>query len=327
MKKLLFSVVVLFQIVPVFAADPGKAVNQAAADIRQRAGFEAMIEGSQKHIASVGESGEVQGSGPFPARMEVDLALSNATIYRPGDLAEFGRDELGLVIWGNGGCSDDGASARHYLAELASHGYLVIAPGKPLSGPLALQGAPKPTLMSTTVQDMREALDWALAENHRPGSLFYNLLDPQMIAVGGHSCGAMQAMILADDPRIASLLIHNSAVMPVLPDNPPLVMHEKRLQGIQIPTLMLLGGESDVVWRYALETFENFAQAPAFFGSHDTGHQGTLRQPYGGEDARIAVEWLAWHLQGDNRAAKTFKGPDCDLCKDPAWAVQKKRIP
>ena len=28
---------------------------------------------------------------------------------------------------GNGGCSDDGASSRSHLLEIASHGYLVIA--------------------------------------------------------------------------------------------------------------------------------------------------------------------------------------------------------
>lgn len=319
----LFMTMALSQAALAVTAD---ASEPAAGNIRQRIGFEAMIAESQKHIAAVNEIPELQGSGPYAARMEVDLALPNATIYRPADLSQLDQRKLGLVIWGNGGCSNDGGSARRYLAEVASHGYLVIAPGKPLSGPLALPGAPEPILMRTTVEDMRSALEWALAENRRKGSLFFKLIDPAMTAVAGHSCGAMQAMILADDPRIATLLIHNGAVMPVLPDNPPLVMHEERLKGIRIPTLMLVGGENDIVWRYALDTFEKFADTPVFFGSHDTGHQGTLDQPYGGEDARIAVDWLEWNLRGDKKAEKTFAGEDCRLCISTAWTVRQKNL-
>ena len=41
-----------------------------------------------------------------------------------------GRTKLGVVAWGNGGCSDDAASSRFHLLEIASHGYLVLASGR-----------------------------------------------------------------------------------------------------------------------------------------------------------------------------------------------------
>jgi hypothetical protein len=41
------------------------------------------------------------------------------------------------VAWSNGRCSDDGASNRFHLLEIASHGYLVIASGRILSGLIA----------------------------------------------------------------------------------------------------------------------------------------------------------------------------------------------
>ena len=52
-------------------------------------------------------------------------------------------------LWGaahtiNGGCSDDGASSRFHLLEIASHGYLVIASGRILSGPGAPPREPRP---------------------------------------------------------------------------------------------------------------------------------------------------------------------------------------
>lgn len=325
-SKPMKAIVMAMAMAMLLAAPGFAAAKRDTATIQQRSGFEAMITASQAHLVSVSENPEVKGSGPYPAYMEVDLAFPNATIYRPADLTQFGQRKLGLVIWGNGGCSNDGGSARHYLAEVASHGYLVIAPGKPLSGHLAMPGAPEPAFMQTTVDKLRDALDWALAENSRQGSPYYNLIDTGMVASAGHSCGAMQAMIVADDPRVATLLVHNSAVMPVLPDNPPLVMHEERLRGVRVPTLMLIGGENDVVWRYALDTFEKFGNVPVFFASHDTGHQGTLERPYGGEDARVAVDWLAWRLRGDERASMTFSGDQCRLCRDKNWSVRVKNI-
>jgi hypothetical protein len=38
------------------------------------------------------------------------------------------------------------------------------------------------------------------------------------------------------------------------------------------------------------------------------------------------VAWLDWQLRGDARAARTFTGRDCGLCRDQAWSVQKKRL-
>jgi hypothetical protein len=63
--------------------------------------------------------------------------------------------KLGVVAWGNGGCSDDGASSRFHLLEIASHGYLVIASGRILSGP----GAPprEPRAPHSQVKSLRRA--------------------------------------------------------------------------------------------------------------------------------------------------------------------------
>src|SRR5580658_9153625 len=82
------------------------------------------------------------GTGPYPAMKEEVASLPHHVIYRPRDLAALGKQKLGVVAWGNGGCSEDGASTRFPLLELASHGYLVIASGRILSGPGA---PPRPT--------------------------------------------------------------------------------------------------------------------------------------------------------------------------------------
>src|SRR5690606_40809158 len=61
-----------------------------------------------------------RGSGPYPAVMEVDPTLARHVIYRPADLDRMGDRKLGVYVWGNGGCSDDGASVRNHLLEIAS---------------------------------------------------------------------------------------------------------------------------------------------------------------------------------------------------------------
>src|SRR3569623_330112 len=94
------------------AAFPAAALAQAPSPAQQaeRAAYDAMPDAA--------------GTGPYPAVTLVDPSRADHIVYRPRDLAVRGARKLGVRVWGNGGCSDDGASARQHLAEIASHGYL-----------------------------------------------------------------------------------------------------------------------------------------------------------------------------------------------------------
>src|SRR6185295_5518196 len=81
---------------------------------------------------------DTPGTGRYPALKEETPSLPEHVVYRPADLGKLGARQLGLYIFGNGACSNDGASSRNHLLEIASHGYLAIAPGRIRSGP----GAP-----------------------------------------------------------------------------------------------------------------------------------------------------------------------------------------
>src|SRR5688500_5809322 len=87
---------------------------------------------------------DTPGDGPYPAGMEADPGLPAHVGYRPADLGPLAAGQLGVFAWGNGGCADDGASSRPHLAQIASYGYLVIAPGKWRSGPNAKAGPAPP---------------------------------------------------------------------------------------------------------------------------------------------------------------------------------------
>ena len=81
--------------------------------------------------AEINKQPDTPGTGRFAALKEEVASLPRHVVYRPMDLAALGGTKLGVVAWGNGGCSDDGASSRFHLLEIASHGYLVIASGHP----------------------------------------------------------------------------------------------------------------------------------------------------------------------------------------------------
>lgn len=275
---------------------------------------------------------ETRGSGPFPAVMESDPGLPNHVIYRPASIA--GAPKLGVLVWGNGGCTDDGASARRHLGEIASHGYLVIAGGNIFSGPQAPPGAqaafrgagpdgilPSP---STTTEDMRAAIDWAIAENARKGSRYEGRIDTQAIAAAGHSCGGLQAIQLAADPRVKTVLVHNSGVyndgkMHIR----DLVLSKDQLASYHQPVIYILGGPKDIAYANGSDDFSRIKHVPAAMASLDVGHGGTFGEPFGGAAAAVAVDWLDWRLRGDEAAGRTFNGVNCRLCVGSEWKLAR----
>jgi dienelactone hydrolase len=278
---------------------------------------------------------DTPGTGPFAALKEVVPSLSDHVVYHPANLAALGNRKLGILVWGNGGCSDDGASARLHLAEIASHGYLAIAPGAILSGP----GAPPPKPMQgfdssgklppvkTTAGDVTKSIDWAYAENERRGSPFYHRLDLNRVAVSGHSCGGLQALLVAADPRVRAVVINNSGVF-ADGSNPIRGMEVDKsiLKRLHTPVLYILGGPTDIAYPNGMDDFAKIDSVPVMVANLSVGHGGTFTKPNGGAVAQVALKWLDWQLSGDKEAAKMFVGKDCGLCTDPAWTVDRKRI-
>lgn len=274
------------------------------------------------------------GTGPFAAVMVEDPGLADHVIYRPAQLSQAGK--LGVLVWGNGGCRDDGASARQHLLEMASHGYLVIAPGRVLSGPGATaKPAPrrpdattgKLPPVATTTADVLAGLDWAMAENVRTGSALMGRIDTNAVAVAGHSCGGLQAIQAAADPRIRAVIVHNSGVF-TDGTNPisGMTVDKSLLAKFHTPVLYVLGGPDDVAWPNGTDDYARIAHVPAAMVSLPVGHGGTFRTANGGAVAALSLDWLEWQLRGDKTAARTFTGANCRLCGVPGWTIQKKGI-
>ena len=308
------------------------AAQQAPAGAPDRAAQE-------RQAAELNARPDTPGSGQFAAMTDEVPSLPHHVVYRPKDLGALGRQKLGVVAWGNGGCSEDGASSRFHLLEIASHGYLVIASGRILSGPGAPPREPRPAAPPaapaggalppprTQASDLTEAIDWALAENTRSGSPYFGRIDPSLVAYSGWSCGGLQALAVAKDPRVKTMVLHNTGVFNDGRGSiTGLDVKKDVLQTLHTPTIYILGGPADIAYANGMDDFNRIAHVPVAVANLPVGHGGTFNQPNGGAAASVAVSWLDWQLRGDAKSAKRFVGDDCGLCQDAQWSLQRKQF-
>src|SRR5512136_89002 len=152
--------------------------------------------------------GEQGGSGNWPAVAQSRADLRTHTLYRPVSLP---IEPLPLLIWGNGGCSDNGLVHDKFLRNIASHGYIVIALGyawrrPPRNDPAGQEKDP------TDVAQMNQAMTWAANRAADPVDELYGHINTSRIAVAGHSCGGLQAIKISADSRISTSMIFDSGV-------------------------------------------------------------------------------------------------------------------
>ncbi len=274
---------------------------------------------------------DTPGTGPYAATKMSIPELSDHVIYRPRNLDAMGATRLGVYVFGNGGCTDDAASSRPHLLEVASHGYLVVAPGRIYSGPGAVE-RDEPARegidsVRTRPEQLAQAIDWALAENARKGSPYYNRIDPAAIAISGYSCGGIQALLNAKDERAATVVIMNSGLF--VDGNTQMAGMEvgkELLRDLHTPTLYVLGGPSDIAYANGMDDYAKITHVPLAVANIDVGHGGTYWEPNGGKAAQVVVNWLNWQLRGDSAAGRSFLGADCGLCTDPNWDFKKKQL-
>lgn len=261
------------------------------------------------------------GTGPFKAIMVQESSLPTHTVFKPSDLnAATKKNKLPIIVWGNGACANSPWEHINFLSEIASYGFLVIA-----IGPMPQEG--ERTRDRSTSSQMTDAINWAIAQNDDKGSPYFSKLDTKAIAVSGMSCGGLQALETAPDPRVTTTVICNSGILPTptsgMPGMPPLT--KDQLAKIHTPTLYLLGGEKDIAYGNGMDDFNRINHVPVFVANMDVGHGGTYGQPHGGEFAKVATGWFQWQLKKDKEAAKMFTG-DITLSNNPYWQVESKNM-
>lgn len=271
------------------------------------------------------------GTGPYPAIYEELPTLPDHVVYRPQDLTALGEDKLGIYAYGNGGCSSDGTNSENHLLEIASQGYLAIAPGTiPQPDDPPRRGGPTESgrlRADTPVEALGESIDWAIRENGRIGSPFYGRIATDRVAVSGWSCGGLQALLTAPDPRVKTAVIMNSGIY----NN-----GVNRIEGIDVDkslldelhgsVLYVLGGPTDMAHPNGMDDYQRITALPAAVVNVPVGHGGTFGEPNGGLGAQVVADWLDWQLEGSAEAARQFQGSDCGYCEDPGLTIKRKNI-
>jgi len=270
------------------------------------------------------------GTGPYTALMVTDSTLATHTIFRPKDLSAFGKkNKLPIIAWGNGACANSPWEHVNFLSEVASHGFLVIA-----IGPMPQEGQRGGGRSASS--QLIDAIDWAIAQNSDKTSQYYNKIDATKIAASGMSCGGLQALEVAPDPRVTTAVICNSGIF-----NSPIGggtrggggmmgipnLTKDHLEKLHTPTIYILGGESDAANPNGMDDFRRINHVPVFAANLNVGHGGTYGRPHGGEFAKVATAWCQWQLKSDKEAAKMFVGEPCGLSQMPGWKAEKKNIP
>ena len=281
-----------------------------------------------------GQIGDPAGRGPYQAVAQVREDAPAYTLYRPQVLPD---EPLPIVLWGNGGCRDNGLSASHALREFASHGFLVIANGAagqelavrsevPVSpaGPERLPPPSERLPDETSTEQMLAALEWAAKANSDPGDPLYGRIDTRKVAAAGHSCGGLQALAAGTDPRIDTVIAFGSGVYNRTGSGLSGVPIDKdALRDLHGPVAYILGGPTDIAYPNGTDDFARIDHVPVMLANLPVGHGGTLMLEDGGEWARAGAAWLAWQLRGDKEAGRMFTGENCGLCetqKDGQWS-------
>jgi hypothetical protein len=267
--------------------------------------------------ASKAVSANAIGSGPHKVTVETnsDSGIKCGTIFRPTDLG--GSEKSPIFVWGEGGCSQNGLSNQAAMGEIASYGYFIVADGTPGGTGACTAGA--------TMGDPKAFLDyitWAIAENDKPCSAYYQSLDTTKIAADGFSCGGLMAENASGDPRFTAIGITSSGLF---------AANQNLYKSMHTPIKILLGGSGDIAYANGMRDFDDISAlgtVPIILFSKDgAGHGGDLFTAKGDFNT-INLAWLNWQLKGDTGATGkgVLVGSSCKYCNASGWENKSANI-
>lgn len=264
-------------------------------------------------------------SGAYGVVIEHDSSLSTHTIYRP---ARLGGIKHPVMAWANGACKKSGLLFAEFLAEIASHGVVIIADGPPIPEKRIppeqrREPTPRPSPSSLKLDGtpLIAALDWIEARNKEQASRYFDKVDMSKVAVMGMSCGGLMAYGASGDKRVTTVGIWNSGL---------LEPNAAIFASLHSSVIIVTGGPQDVAHPNGLRDFETMpATIPVFHAVRPAiGHHGTYSEDNGGPFGEVAVAWIRWQLLGDQSQASKgmFVGERCSLCVNADWKVQRREL-
>ncbi len=244
--------------------------------------------------------GDFASSGPFATTSGNEGP--SCRIYRPRTLGQDGLQHP-IIIWGNG----TGGSPTTYsglLDHWASHGFVVAAARTSNAG---------------SGQEMIACLDYLVQQNGRSTGTYSGNLNVNAVGSSGHSQGGGGSIMAGQDSRITVTAPFQPYVLGL--------GHRSSSQSNQNGPMFLMTGSSDTLAGSTLNgrpVFRN-ANVPVFWGElQRAGHFEPVGD--GGGYRGPSTAWYRYYLMGDQNAAATFAGSNCELCTSRSWDVQKKGL-
>jgi len=307
--------------------------------------------------AQTKEFRRINTSGEFPTVVVNDESLPGFTIYRPENLqaAVQKAGPLPVIVFANGGCSVNPRDDENFNSEIASHGFILIGIGD--YNPISLETyhelvevlgeevvkAGADTTKANSIRGLIESLqpggksdpkqitegiNWAQAQAILRGGEYYQMIDVDKIGIMGSSCGGVQALSVSSDTRIKTIILKNSGNFKNrLTSMGGATVPDGGLQEIKVPMLYMLGNETDVAYRNAVQDFEEINHIPVAFCSGSTfGHMGTVHEPFGGEMSRIVIAWLQYQFRADKNYKKVFTDKKVQTNDYSIWTIKTKNI-
>ncbi|REK77867.1 alpha/beta hydrolase [Paenibacillus paeoniae] len=209
-----------------------------------------------------------------------------------------------LIAWGNG----TGALPENYaelFLHLASWGFVVIDTYSTTTG---------------TGTEIAGSIDYMLAENDNPASIFYQRIQTDQIAVAGHSQGST-GVINAHTNHDTGAAIR-TVVSIALPDlkwcDPEDIYNTSALQ---VP-FFIMGGTRDFIVspsssnKLALETAN--PDIPVIMAMAK-GAAHTAIEGDGGKHRGYLTAWMRYQLTDDRDAMTAFAGNDAEIARNKDW--------
>jgi dienelactone hydrolase len=204
------------------------------------------------------------------------------------------------------------------MAEIASHGYFVVADGTP--------GGKEPNRELGGGGDvLLSYVDWVIAENSKPCSAYYQSIDTTKVGANGFSCGGLMSAGTAADPRMTTWGHTSSGSFSV---------NQNFYDSIHTPVLIITGTAdslgANVNGQRDYDNIKARGDIPVMmFAKVGADHGGDLWAPNGGHFTKINLAWLNWWLKGDESATGKgmLVGGNCPYCKDNSWQIQSANLP
>jgi predicted dienelactone hydrolase len=306
-------------------ASSDDASSQVAADaLADDASIEASTNGADVEAGSCAMAfpavSDFGSAGPFEVAIDCSVPTSVTTdgtgcaVYHPTTMGQNGRKHP-VIVWGNGtaappecnGTAHEFGEYDYLLNQWASEGFIVVAANTDSTG----NGG-----------DMLDCLDWLEQQNSTAGSTYEGVVDVGNYGASGHSQGGASALNVGEDPRIVA----------TLPFMPYTVgggfSYDPAAPTKQHGPIFLASGGMDTIATPSTNQQPVFdaSTAPTFWGTLLSADHVTFAGGSQTDWLAPSTAWFRLQLMCDQSARPMFYGPDCTLCADSKWTVQRKNM-